>query len=92
MIIEWIALEMNRDHSVIFEIASKYCISDSLVDLDGYSISLLNTYVLISKCDVLECHMMINNEGFVFLVSWYLKHTMNGLNVANGATMAFNPY
>ena len=32
-------LEMNRDHSVIFEIASKYCISDSFVDHDGYSIS-----------------------------------------------------
>ena len=37
--IELFALEMNRDHSVIFEIASKYCISDSLVDYDGYSIS-----------------------------------------------------
>ena len=37
--IEWSALEMNRDHSVVFEIASKYCISDSLVDYDGYSIS-----------------------------------------------------
>ena len=37
--IEWFALEMNRDHSVIFEIASKYCISDSFVDHDGYSIS-----------------------------------------------------
>ena len=36
---EWFALEMNRDHSVIFEIASKYCISDSFVDYDGYSIS-----------------------------------------------------
>ena len=24
--IEWFALEMKRDHSVIFEIASKYCI------------------------------------------------------------------
>ena len=33
------ALEMNRDHSVIFEIASKYCILDSFVDYDGYSIS-----------------------------------------------------
>ena len=31
--------EMNRDHSVIFETASKYCISDSFVDHDGYSIS-----------------------------------------------------
>ena len=37
--IEWFALETNRDHSVIFEIASKYCISDSFVDRDGYSIS-----------------------------------------------------
>ena len=27
--IEWFALEINRDHSVIFEIASKYCILDS---------------------------------------------------------------
>ena len=37
--IEWFALEMNRDHSVLFEIASKYCILDSFVDYDGYSIS-----------------------------------------------------
>ena len=37
--IEWFALEMNRDHSVVFEIASKYCISDCFVDYDGYSIS-----------------------------------------------------
>ena len=33
--IEWVALEMNRDHSVIFEIASKYCISDSLLTMMG---------------------------------------------------------
>ena len=38
-VIEWFALETNRDHSVVFEIASKYCISDSFVDHDGYSIS-----------------------------------------------------
>ena len=37
--IEWFALEMNRDHSVVFDIASKYCISDSFVDCNGYSIS-----------------------------------------------------
>ena len=37
--IAWFALEMNRDHSVVFEIASKYCISDSFVDYEGYSIS-----------------------------------------------------
>ena len=33
--IEWFALESNRDHSVIFETASKYCISHSFVDPDG---------------------------------------------------------
>ena len=29
--VELLALKMNRDHSVIFEIASKYCISDLLL-------------------------------------------------------------
>ena len=37
--VEWFGLVTNRDHSVIFETASKYCISDSFVDYDGYSIS-----------------------------------------------------
>ena len=37
--IEWFALEINRDHSIVFEIASKYCISDSFVYYDGYFIS-----------------------------------------------------
>ena len=36
---EWFASEMNRDHSVIFEAAPKYCSLESLVDCDGYSIS-----------------------------------------------------
>ena len=39
MDIEWFSLETNGDHSVIFEIAPKYCISDSFVDYDAYSIS-----------------------------------------------------
>ena len=34
-----VVLEMNRDHSVIFEIAPKYCILDSLVDYEGCCIS-----------------------------------------------------
>ena len=37
--IEWFALEMNRDHYVIFEIVYKYCILSSFVDFEGYSIS-----------------------------------------------------
>ena len=37
---DWmVCLETKRDHSVIFEIASKYCILDSFVDYHGYSIS-----------------------------------------------------
>ena len=35
--IEWLTLEMNRDHSVISEVASKYW--DSFVDHDGYYVS-----------------------------------------------------
>ena len=34
-----VCLGNYRDLSVIFEIASKYSISDSFVDYDGYSIS-----------------------------------------------------
>ena len=37
--VERFALEMNREHSVVFETASKYCISDSFLDYDSYSIS-----------------------------------------------------
>ena len=38
--IEWFALEMKRDQSVVFEIASKYCILfTKFVYCDGYSIS-----------------------------------------------------
>ena len=35
----WMVCLENRDHSVIFEIASKHCISDFFVDYEGYSIS-----------------------------------------------------
>ena len=36
---EWFALEMNRNHSVVFEIALSTAFLDSFVDNDGYSIS-----------------------------------------------------
>ena len=32
-------METNRDHSVISETVSKYCISDSFVNYYGYSVS-----------------------------------------------------
>ena len=37
---ELFALEMNRDHYVVFEFAPTYCISDSFVDYVDYSIPL----------------------------------------------------
>ena len=37
--VEWFALEMNRDHSVIFQTVPKYCISDSFVEYEDYCIS-----------------------------------------------------
>ena len=37
--IELFALEKNRDHSVVFETVPKYCISDSFVYYEIYSIS-----------------------------------------------------
>ena len=33
--IEWFALEMNRDHSVVFEIASNYCFQTLLLTMMG---------------------------------------------------------
>ena len=39
MILNDLPLETNQDHSVVFEIAIKYCISDSFIDYKGYSIS-----------------------------------------------------
>ena len=68
---EWFALETNRYHSVVFEIASKYCISDSFVDYDGHSTSckwFLPTIVYI---------MIISVKLYPFestLVHWFLKH------------------
>ena len=37
--IEWLALEMNQDHFVVFDVAPEYYNSDCFVDYEGYSIS-----------------------------------------------------
>ena len=37
--VEWLALEINQDHSVIFEVGLQYCILDSFVDYEGYFVS-----------------------------------------------------
>ena len=37
--VEWFALEMNQDHFVVFETASRYCILYCFVHYEGNSIS-----------------------------------------------------
>ena len=41
--LEWFALEMNRDHSVIFEIAPKNCCCNPLTLLVGMQTSITTT-------------------------------------------------
>ena len=80
--IEWFALE--TDHSVIFEIAPKYCISDSFVDYEGYSISsslvaqtvkhlptLRETQVQsLGQEDLLEKEMAIHSSILAWKIPW----------------------
>ena len=52
---ELFTLEMNRDHSVVFETAPKYSILDSFDDCEGYSISskeFLSTVVKLSLSEL----------------------------------------
>ena len=59
--IEWFALEMNRDHSVIFEIAPKYCVSS----LEGLMLKLKLQYFghLMRTVDSLEKTLMLGGIG-----------------------------
>ena len=41
---EWFDLEMNRDHSVVFEVPSKCCILDSFVDYDSNPLYSIEGY------------------------------------------------
>ena len=62
---------MSRDHSVIFETASKYFISISFVDYDGYSFSYLEPVCCTmssSKCCFLTCIQVSQEAGQVV---WY---------------------
>ena len=68
--IEWFALETNRDHSVIFEIAPKYCISDSSVEYEGYSIP--SKGFLPTVVDIIIIWTELNSPILVH-VHWFLK-------------------
>jgi len=60
----------NRDHSVIFETASKYCILDCIVDYEGYSIS--SKEVLPTVVDIMVTWVKFAHSS-PFLVHWFLK-------------------
>ena len=63
--IEWFALKMNKDHSVVFVIAPKYYILDSFVDYEGYSISskgFLPTVVDINSSRIKFSHRHLKNH------------------------------
>ena len=65
---------MNGDHSVIFEIAPKYCISDSFVDYDGYSISskgFLPTVVDITQPSELNSLIPVHFSSLIPKISMF---------------------
>ena len=63
--IKWFDLEMNRDQSVVFEIAPKYCISDCFVDHDGHSISSMG--FLPAVVDIMVIWIRVGLNTFTFL-------------------------
>ena len=57
--IVWFALETNQDHSVVFEIEPKYCISDSFLDYVGYSISYKRFFPTVN---IMVCELQMHGE------------------------------
>ena len=53
--VEWFVLETKQDYSVVFEIVPRCCISDSLVDYEGCSISPKG--FLFSMIDIIIDHL-----------------------------------
>ena len=64
---EWFALEITWDHFGIFEIATKYCISDSF-DCEVYSISSKGFLLTVVGIMVIWIHPFQS-----ILVHWFLK-------------------
>ena len=60
---------MNRDHSVVFEIAPKNCILDSFVDYDGYSISSKGFFFTVVDIMVIWVRFIPKMLVFTFAIS-----------------------
>ena len=72
------ALAMNWDHSIVFEIAPMYCILDSLVDYEGYSISSKG-FLPIVVVDIMV----------IWVLSGYLKWNTEGKQYKNWIKCTF---
>ena len=59
---------MNRDLSVIFEIAPRYCILDSFVDYEGYSIS--SNGCLFTLVDIMVSSVQSLGHVRLFATPW----------------------
>ena len=70
---------MNRDHSVTFEIAPTYCILDSFVNYDGYSISSKGFLPTVSSIQSLS-HVRL------FVTPWTAAHQAS-LSITNSQSL-----
>ena len=56
-----VALEINRDHSVVLEIPLKCCILDSSIDYEGYSVSSMG--FLLTVVDIMDIWIKSTHSG-----------------------------
>ena len=60
--VEWFSLETNQDHSIVFEMAPKYWIADSLVEYEGYSISSMGFLPIVIDMCVCVSHSVMSDS------------------------------
>ena len=61
--VEWFALESNQDHSVVFEIIPKYCVSDSFFFFSMKTIPFLLRDFLPTKVDIMAQNSVSVHPG-----------------------------
>ena len=79
VIIEWFALEMNRDHSFVFETIPKYCILDSLLTMREQKGNQMNIHVFFKEryFIILNFPFSLNNRQ---IFSWFSYRVFGALN------------
>jgi len=60
-----VALEINRDHSVVLEIPLKCCILDSSIDYEGYSISSMGFLLTVVATSELNSPILVNFSSLI---------------------------